>query len=337
MPVAAIPQATDRNTLIHRVNQLYHEHTQASFDVDHRSRHRVECSFWRAAGRRLVNDLRAHAGDGRGLVIVDLGCGTGFVTCLVGALLGPADRVIAVDVAAAALRSTRAKWDLLVAGGGPRLELMSADAADLPMPDAGADAVVMNASLHHLPRPQDALREIDRVLAPGGCFALGHEPNRNHFASGVMRTLSRGVDRAAWYGSPRQNGRRIRQWLGHDRAAAPSCSPGDVDGLFEAINSALLCEGLIEAPLSRDELFDLVDPHARGAGAEAGFDPASLLSACLPGYDVLMLTFSDYLGESARHVPVIRGAADSIFRYLAPRSGALFSWLIRKPGVEAVG
>ena len=39
----------------------------------------------------------------------------------------------------------------------------------------------MNAALHHIPAPENVLREIDRVLKPGGRFCLGHEPNAAFF------------------------------------------------------------------------------------------------------------------------------------------------------------
>jgi ArsR family transcriptional regulator len=45
--------------------------------------------------------------------------------------------------------------------------LLRADTGRLPLPDASVDGVVANMILHHLNRPEAALREWARVLRPG--------------------------------------------------------------------------------------------------------------------------------------------------------------------------
>jgi len=48
--------AADMDTaLIGRVNQLYHNLTQDSFDDEHRHRHRVERPFWQNVARRVLS------------------------------------------------------------------------------------------------------------------------------------------------------------------------------------------------------------------------------------------------------------------------------------------
>jgi len=98
------------------------------------------------------------------------------------------------------------------------------------------------------------------------------------------------------------------------------------------MNDQLLREGLIDRPLGASRLLDLIDPHARGEGEPAGFDPYRLLSAAMPGYQVCMLVTSDYLGEVGRFWPTVRGLSDGLLRVIAPGHGSLFSWLVRKPG-----
>lgn len=64
------------------------------------------------------------------------------------------------------------------AGLGGRVEVMQADAHDLPFPDAFADFVISRSTIHHWADPARALREIHRVLKPGG-VALIHDVRRD--------------------------------------------------------------------------------------------------------------------------------------------------------------
>ena len=42
-----------------------------------------------------------------------------------------------------------------------------------PFPDNAFDVVYCNDSFHHYPAPQNVLREVNRVLKPGGTFLMG--------------------------------------------------------------------------------------------------------------------------------------------------------------------
>ncbi|GMU21549.1 MAG: hypothetical protein AMXMBFR13_16420 [Phycisphaerae bacterium] len=337
-PIAVLP---GNEALIRRVNQLYHDFTRGQFDGEHRHRHRVEGAFWRHVGARAVALLRADRAAGRSasaspaLTVLDLACGTGLVTCTLGAMLKPQDRLIAADLAAGTLENLIDKWRQTGAAAAhlPLLSRLNSDAQELPLASASIDLVVMNAALHHVPRPAVALAEINRVLKPGGLFALGFEPNRTHFECRTMCRLSRGMDLLSWYGSWEQNRRRLRQWL--TRANGHGGSKLEAAELpQQAINARLQECGLIHAPLEASQLLDLVDPHARGAGQSAGFEPDHLLRDALPGYELLMLRTSDYLGQSSRRLPLLRAATDGLARLCMPRHGLLFSWLVRKPAVD---
>src|SRR4051812_42874269 len=54
----------------------------------------------------------------------------------------------------------------------PGIEFQEADVAALPFPDGSFDAVVCNFGLGHFPRPEAAVAECMRVLAPSGTLAL---------------------------------------------------------------------------------------------------------------------------------------------------------------------
>lgn len=63
----------------------------------------------------------------------------------------------------------------------PALGLVCGDCFRLPFYESSFDIVVGNGVLHHLPDEEAAVREVWRVLAPGG-FYFGREPNFQNLA-----------------------------------------------------------------------------------------------------------------------------------------------------------
>ena len=57
-----------------------------------------------------------------------------------------------------------------------------ADLADLPYPDATFDLVISKYVFEHLERPVPVVRELRRVLKPGGHLLI-HTPNRWHYVA----------------------------------------------------------------------------------------------------------------------------------------------------------
>lgn len=82
----------------------------------------------------------------------------------------PFARIVALDYDGTVLPETREY--LAAHGAGPNTALCRADAKHLPFPDSTFDLVVCLYGLHHFRGYLGALREIARVLKPGGTFAL---------------------------------------------------------------------------------------------------------------------------------------------------------------------
>ncbi|QUX31808.1 methyltransferase domain-containing protein [Nocardiopsis akebiae] len=102
--------------------------------------------------------------------IVDLGCGTGAGAF---ALLDrfPGARVTAVDTSDGHLQRLRDKARAL--GVEERVRTVRADLDAPDWPDLGSpDLVWASASMHHMARPDRALRSVHDALAPGGLFAV---------------------------------------------------------------------------------------------------------------------------------------------------------------------
>lgn len=134
-------------------------------------------------------------------VASDLGCGTGNV---LQAMLGKARSVIGVDGSARMLELARRRF----AAEGDRVSLRIGDLAHLPLRDGETDFVSLNMVLHHVPAPGEVLREIRRVLTPGGILVLSdfnrHEDERmrleygDHWLGFELETLRAHLSRAGF-------------------------------------------------------------------------------------------------------------------------------------------
>lgn len=115
---------------------------------------------------------------------LEVGCGTGFFLLNLksaGVLDDGYVSDISPGMVEVAVRNAR-QLGFQVAG-------RIADAESLPYPDASFDLVVGHAVLHHIPDVEVALREVLRVLTPGGRFVFAGEPTR--YGDVVARRLSR--------------------------------------------------------------------------------------------------------------------------------------------------
>jgi SAM-dependent methyltransferase len=120
----------------------------------------------------LMREAFAAAGIGDGAAGLDLGCGQGWY---LGALAGAGFRMHGIDYSAGQLRKAAGNAQ----GDRARRRLCQADAQALPFPDGSFDFAYSINAFHHLPSraaQERAVREIVRVLRPGGVFIL-HEIN----------------------------------------------------------------------------------------------------------------------------------------------------------------
>jgi ubiquinone/menaquinone biosynthesis C-methylase UbiE len=133
--------------------------------------------------------LPTHAGSA-----LDLGCGSGTYLPL---LAGRADEVVAVDFSPVMLVEARK------ACAGLAVTYVEGDATSVPLPDSSFDVVICIGVLEYLPDTLRGLREIGRLLRPGGS-AVVSVPNA----------------RSAWRLAERVHGpvmRRLRRLIGRRR------------------------------------------------------------------------------------------------------------------------
>jgi ubiquinone/menaquinone biosynthesis C-methylase UbiE len=110
---------------------------------------------------RVVRELRPLQRGVAAPVVVDVGCGTGRLLSRLRSAF-PAATLIGIDAAAGMIEVASGKPEL----AGVRLSVAKADA--LPLEDASCDAVVSTISFHHWDDQAAGLREVARVLRPGG-------------------------------------------------------------------------------------------------------------------------------------------------------------------------
>ena len=103
-----------------------------------------------------------------GMRLIDCGCGPGSITVDLAAAVAPGE-VVGIDIRADALAQGQ---QLARERGLNNVEFQVADIFRLPFPDGSFDAAWACALLQHLDRPVDALKEIRRVLKPGGVIGV---------------------------------------------------------------------------------------------------------------------------------------------------------------------
>jgi ubiquinone/menaquinone biosynthesis C-methylase UbiE len=118
--------------------------------------------------------------------VLEIGPGTGYYTFHMADWVGPDGRVEIFDLQQEFL-------DHVMRGSGDRANIVptQGDATALPYEDDSMDAVVLTAVLGEIPDPGAALREIRRVLRPGGRLVVGELFGDPHFTSlGSLRRQS---------------------------------------------------------------------------------------------------------------------------------------------------
>ncbi|MFA7383586.1 MAG: DUF5714 domain-containing protein [Desulfurivibrionaceae bacterium] len=112
-----------------------------------------------------VKDAEPQPGE----VLVDLGSGSGVECFMAAARVGPAGRVIGIDMTEEMLHLARvAKAEVAVRLGYDNVEFKKGFLEDIPLPDATADVVISNCVINLSPDKRQTLHEIFRILKPGG-------------------------------------------------------------------------------------------------------------------------------------------------------------------------
>ena len=115
--------------------------------------------------------------------VLEVGCGSGLAFDLLGEAL-EIGRIVGIDQDAGSIESARAR------GACTPIEVRVGDLHDLELPSASMDLVFCHQTLHHVRAQQRGLREMWRVLRPGGILLLA-ESCRRFVYSLAVRALFR--------------------------------------------------------------------------------------------------------------------------------------------------
>ena len=121
--------------------------------------------------------------------VLDLASGGGQPALTAAARVRPGGSVVATDLSPQMLAVSERRARAL---GLDNIELLEMDAEDLRFPDDSFDAVICRFGLMLFPGPARAAAEIQRVLRPGGRFAVAvwDEPVRNPYFTVTQRALA---------------------------------------------------------------------------------------------------------------------------------------------------
>jgi SAM-dependent methyltransferase len=193
------------------------------------------------------------AGVRAGQRALDVGCGPGSLTTRLVDRLG-AEAVSAIDPSAPFVAATRARL--------PGVDVREGVAEELPYADASHDAALAQLVVHFMQDPVRGLREMARVVRPGGVVAA---TVWNHAGgTGPLSTFWRAVKDLAPDAA--------------DEAALPGTGEGDLGDLARAADLHEIGEGTLTVTVPYTGFDEWWEPYRLGVGPAgdyvAGLDEA---------------------------------------------------------------
>lgn len=132
--------------------------------------------FWKeplAPAQTLLMDLAALRPGER---VLDVACGTGLVTLNAARAVGPEGEVIGTDLSDEMVTATR---EMAERESQPTITAERMDAEALDFPDDSFDVALCALGLMYVPDPMEAVREMHRVVKPGGRCVIAVWGQRN--------------------------------------------------------------------------------------------------------------------------------------------------------------
>ena len=234
------------------VNVVFHDVEAAVYD-------RVHQEMWKSL-RPVISQLADDAVTGMriesGLVLADVGCGTGLAsTFLLETSLGNRiERLELVDTSTEMLarcRQRESSWRRPATFRNGGIEDLA---------DRSVDVIVASSVLHHMPDLQSFCSHVDRVLRQGGAFVHLQDPRTGNDRDPALQERTRELQQrgavAFWAHWPRILRLPFSAW---NRVVEWRAS-----GYLREVNRRLLRAGAIRYPMTSGEIWSVTDIHVEG-------------------------------------------------------------------------
>ena len=108
----------------------------------------------------------------KGDAVLDIGCGAGVDTILAAMMVGPTGKAVGIDIVPEMLERAKSNQDMT---DFKNVTFKRASGEDLPLTDAEFDVVISNGVINLIPDKDAFLKEVMRVLKPGGRLMLADQ------------------------------------------------------------------------------------------------------------------------------------------------------------------
>jgi SAM-dependent methyltransferase len=233
--------------------------------------------------------------------ILDLGCGTGFVSEVVLGINQPQkiEKLVLYDLSEDMVAVARKKFT----SPQVQMEFMAGQKDWSTLSASRFDLVITNAVLHHIPDLEDFCAIVSQLLTPGGIFIAGHEPNASHYKNEelqeenrLFRKFKKARFRLSW-----------SYWLFKlGLKKAPGKTP--YLNIVAKTDEVLLEKKIIIKPIPALYLPKLIDIHVpitdfdQQPWGEPGFSAPDFAASFLPGFKLLSSkTYTHIKDNLAQH------------------------------------
>ena len=114
--------------------------------------------------------------------VLDIGCGGGVDTMIAATMVGPAGRVVGTDMSSEMVERARQNLSLTHFNN---VSYQESSAEDLPLPDQSFDVVISSGVFNLVPDKVKALKEVFRVMKPGGRIMMADQVLTGHLSEDV--------------------------------------------------------------------------------------------------------------------------------------------------------
>lgn len=263
--------------LVQRVNELYHDNINDSYDDSHPEILKQEEERWKANFSKIFEADHPKT-------ILDFGTGTGFIPLTIGASLTNETNFTCADISQNMLNEARKNiTERNLKGRFEFVKMETKIPFTLPFADNSFDLVMMNSVLHHIKETDFFLSEISRICRPGGKIIIAHEPNKryrqNDFLSAKYHFFHLFI-RPEWEIAAflKKTGLlRMMQQIVYLAVPSVKNKIKNKEQITDHINEIILQEKLHSSALTKEEITMITD-----ISAAEGFDPFHLFKAFTP-------------------------------------------------------